>query len=203
MQKFKTYLDEAFLKAVGDSPDNVEKKEKYKDQVWVILQKSYQSIGGIKGNGFASKDDMVKSIPFWKLVIKNGKVHAVVMYKDKGGRKSVAMGSDGSTFARKHIVAIFQQEMKRSYGEKSKAALGLLLKTVPWDILEPFLIKPKDAGIIMKKDTRAIKGVNDIPKDAKLTLGKYPKLINYGYLRDIGGNPTFKVMIGTPGKNIR
>jgi hypothetical protein len=34
-------------------------------------------------------------------------------------------------------------------------------------------------------------------------LDKYPQLIDYGYIREIGGEPTFKVMIGTVGKAIR
>ena len=68
-------------------------KLKYKDEVWNILQLSYQYIGGIKGSGFSSADEMVEKIPYWKLVKKNDKIVAVMLYKDKNGRKMVACGS--------------------------------------------------------------------------------------------------------------
>lgn len=57
-------------------------REKYAEQVWDVLQFSYRDIGGIKGSGFSSIQDMIDNIPFWKMVTKNGEVHAVVMYKD-------------------------------------------------------------------------------------------------------------------------
>lgn len=41
------------------------------------------------------------------------------------------------------------------------------------------------------------------PADAVVTPNKYPQLIDYGYLRDIGGKMMFKVMLGTPGFNIK
>lgn len=43
-----------------------------------------------------SPDDMVKNIPFWKLYTKNDKVIMALLYKDKNGRKIVALGIDGS-----------------------------------------------------------------------------------------------------------
>jgi hypothetical protein len=41
------------------------------------------------------------------------------------------------------------------------------------------------------------------PDDAKLTIEKFPYIINYGYLREIAGTMMFKVMIGTSGKSIK
>ena len=90
-------LSERFINLIGDD----ERKEDYRDQVWNLLQTSYKPIGGIKGTGFKSPDDMVKNIPFWKMAVKDGKVEAVIMYRDKGGRKSVAMGSTGSPWLKK------------------------------------------------------------------------------------------------------
>jgi hypothetical protein len=42
-----------------------------------------------------------------------------------------------------------------------------------------------------------------LPMDAVKTLQKYPQLRPYGYFRELNGNWSFKVMIGTPGKTIR
>lgn len=205
MGDFKNFIElkEAFTNAVGERDRAV--KEKYKQQVWDLLQKSYAAIGGIKGSGFSSADEMVDKIPMWKMIARNGVVHAVVLYKDKGGRKSVAMGSDGSDFARKHIASLAPAELTRSYAEKSKAALGLQMKSMPWDVLKSFTHTATEAARIIKDPITAIKSVPRAkwPKDAQLTLAKYPQLIDYGYLREIGGTQVFKVMFGSPGHSIR
>ena len=60
-----TQISERYVNAVGFDDTAMATKEKYKDQVWAILQRSYQSIGGIQGKGFESADDMMK-LPMWK-----------------------------------------------------------------------------------------------------------------------------------------
>lgn len=203
MYRFKQFINESFKNAIGDSP----LKDMYADQVWDILQKSYAGIGGIKGSGFSTKQDMIDNIPMWKMAVKDGAVEVVIMYKDKGGRKSVAMGSTGSDYARKKIPEMFTAELKRSYGEKSKAALGTVLKMYPEHVITPFLHDPDRARGILPNKTLVtpIKDVhmNDWPEDAKFTISKYPFIKDYGYLRYIAGKPTFKVMVGTPGLGIR
>lgn len=197
---------ELFETYVNLLPADQAGKEKYRDQVWNILQKSYAPIGGIKGGGFESPEAMDK-IPMWKLGIRDGKVRAVIMYKDKGGRKSVAVGTDGSEEGQWFINDIFKNELSRSYGEKSKAALGKMMKMYPWDVLKNFLISP-DRVAEMAPEDRVI-AIKDVPEDAwptdaKMTLSKYPQLVDYGYLRDIApGTTMFKVMLGSPGKNIK
>lgn len=202
---FKDFISERFINAVGNDETALDVKLKYRDQVWDLLQTSYANIGGIKGSGFGSKEEMVVKLPMWKIIAKDGKVHAVVLYKDKGGRKSVAMGSDGSDYAKKNIANFLQTDFKRSFGEKSKGALGSLLKAVPWNVLEPFVLKPKEAEKALGKPTVPVKGIDfkELPADAQITLKKNPELINYAYLRDLNGKPTFKVLIGTTGKTIR
>lgn len=201
MQTFKSFITERFVNLIGDD----EKKAKYADEVWNLLQKSYAPIGGIKGSGFSSKQDMIDNIPFWKLGVKNGKVVAVIMYKDKGGRKSVAFGSDGSDASVPVVRDIFKNDITRAYGEKSKAALGKLLKTIPWNVLKAYAIPPEKVERTLRKDVTPVKGLKDseIPEDGQMTLKKYPELRDYAYLRDINGTPTFKVMFGTTGKGIR
>jgi hypothetical protein len=41
------------------------------------------------------------------------------------------------------------------------------------------------------------------PTDAKITLSRYPHLIDHGYLRDLGNEMVFKVMMGSPGISIK
>lgn len=202
MLTLKGYIAERYVNAIGTRDLNT--KKQYQKQVWDLLQRSYKAIGGIKGNGFQNPDAMLK-LPMWKMAVNNGKVEAVVLYKDKGGRKSVAMGCSGTPYAKKAVADIMKNELSRSYGEKSKAALGTMMKLYPWDVLEPFVQKPADVKKIAKGDP--IVSLKDhrgaLPDDAKMTLKKYPQLKDYGYFREIGGNMVFKVMIGTPGKTIK
>jgi len=205
MKRYKEYISEKYVNLIGDD----EGKEKYVDEVWDLLQKSYAPIGGIGGSGFKNKQDMIDNVPFWKLGVKNGKVVAVNLYKDKGGRKSVAFGSDGSPASVPVVKDIIASDLSRSFGEKSKAMLGKLLKTVPWDVLEPFLMTPEQAAKANpKKVVTAITDLkpDDIPEDGKITLKKYPQLRKYAYTRQLGGRPgneeAFKVMLGTPGRKI-
>lgn len=199
-------ISERYVNAVGNDDQALAIKQKYVDDVWDILQQSYAPIGGIKGKGFESPEDML-SIPMWKLGIRDGEVRAVALYKDKGGRKAVAIGTDGSPEGAWFVSDIYRNELSRSYGEKSKAALGKMMKTVPWDVLKNFVISPDRVQEMMPDDR--IMPISEVPKedwptDAKITLDKYPQLIDYGYIREIGeGNLLFKVMFGTPGKTIR
>lgn len=188
-------LNERFVNIFNDE----ETKKEYASDVWDILQKSYADIGGIKGSGFNSIDDMIKNIPFWKLSVHNNVVDAVAMYKDKGGRKLVATGYNGSEIGRLAVTEMAKADLERSYGEKSKGALGSLMKSNPWEVLKNFMLIPKASAKI-----KPIKGMNikDLPDDAQYALNKYPHLIDYGYLRPIGNEWVFKVSMGTPGKTI-
>jgi hypothetical protein len=206
MKTFKTHITERFLNAIKNHDDELEIKEKYADQVWSILQDSYRAIGGIRGSGFNDKQDMIDNIPFWKLYVRNDLVKAVVMYKDKNGRKSVAVGTDGSDDAKAVIYKIMKEELSRSYGEKSKASLAVTLKSYPWVIIKHYLHTPNEAQAVLSDDVltplKSIKK-SDWPEDAKKMIDKYPGLVDYGYIREIGGKPTFKVLIGTTKRSIK
>ena len=199
---FNTFISERYVNAVGDR--DMEIKRQYGKQVFDLLTKSYAGNGGLFTNGFQNLETMIQKIPMWKMVVNNGVVEAVVMYKDKGGRKSVAMGSTGSPYAKKAISNLFPAELQRSYGEKSKSALGALMKTVPWSVLEPYVHSPKAVAKISKKKIVSLKDFKDtIPEDAKKTLDKYPVLKPYGYFRELNGKWAFKIMVGTPGLGIK
>ena len=65
MLTFKSFIAEGFVNVILSKQD--EDRKKYAKQVWDLLQSSYAKIGGIKGQGFSSVDDMIANIPFWKL----------------------------------------------------------------------------------------------------------------------------------------
>ena len=209
MKTFRNYLaeqsgmlTERFINLLDDDK---EKKHEYVDAVWNILQKSYAKIGGIKGSGFENKESMINKIPFWKVATKSGKPVAVVLYKDKNGRKVVAAGTDGTVAGKAQIVDIMKNDISRAFGEKSKGALGLIMKLYPWDVLESFVLTPKQAQKALGKEVISLSEVprNEIPEDGVEMLKKYPQLKDYAYLRDLGGTMTFKVALGTPGISIR
>ena len=204
LKGFKNYLNEGFVNLINDDP----RKADYVDVVWDMLQRSYAPIGGIKGNGFQSKEAMMR-LPMWKVATVKKKPVAVIIYKDKGGRKAVASGTDGSADGKMRIKDMVKNEIRRSYGEKSKAALGLALKLHSPEAIKQYLIKPDQVAKMSPDDE--ITPIKDVPKtqwpdDAKQSIEKYPYLLDYGYLRtigDVGGTKLFKVMIGTPGQTIR
>lgn len=201
---FISFLNESFINAL---PKDEDLKLQYVDEVWNILQTQYQELGGLKGSGFKTKEDMIKNIPFWKMVRKGGMIHAVVMYKDSQGRKSVQMGVlKDSQYGKDKIKEIIQQDVKRAYTERSKGQLGLTMKTVPWDILKEFIIPIEEVKRIFKgEEIIKLSTVNksEYPKDQIDTLQKFPQLLEYGYLREIGGSLVFKVMLGTPDLGIK
>jgi hypothetical protein len=193
-------LNEGFTNAIGN---DITTKEQWVDQVWDMLQNSYKNIGGIKGTGFTTKEDMIKNIPMWKMATVKGKLVAVLMYKDKGGRKTVAGGTDGTPTGVKKYIDMVSAELKRSFGEKSKGALGVTMKTVPWETLENFTLSPEVVSKAIGWKVTPIKDYKgELPDDAKLTLSKYPQLKKYAYIRPIAGSDVFKVAFGTPGLKI-
>lgn len=197
--EFIGYLNERYVNLIGDDT----KKNEYVDQVWDLLQKSYAKIGGIKGSGFKDKDDMIKNIPFWKLNVKNGKIKTLVMYKDKQGRKSVAVATDGTKEAIDMLSKDMKNEIKRSFSEKSGPSLGLTMKTLPFDVIMAYAIKPDEVKKILNDDVTPLsKYEGKLDQGDKRTIEKFPKLYPYFYLRNIGGNTKLKVMLGSVGNEI-
>ena len=194
-------ITERFINLIGDDP----KKQQYMHAVWDMLQKSYQNIGGLKIGGLDSAQDLVK-LPMWKIMTKDGEIKLVVLYKDKGGRKSVAVATDGSREAVRQMSDVMKHEAKRAYSEKSKASLGMFMKSVSNP--EQYLIPIDQVKDIVGQDAQIISIANKDPAEwpvdseelesAQRILKKYPKLQDYGYLRMIRNNYKFKVMTGTP-----
>lgn len=203
--RVRDLLNERFINAIGNDEQAMATKAKYRDAVWDMLQRSYAPIGGIKGKGFESPEEMLK-LPMWKIAVRGGKLRAVIIYKDKNGRKAVAVGTDGSSESKTLINDILRNEPTRSYSEKSKAALGKDMKTIPSDQIEDLLSTPDEVRKLFPG--KEITAISDLPRaqwpeDAIASIGKYPILQKYGYVREIGGTPTFKVLIGTPGLSLK
>jgi hypothetical protein len=56
-----------------------QQKKPYADAVWNMLQRSYKKLGGFKST--SSAEELLTEPGYWKLVVRNGKVTAVNIYK--------------------------------------------------------------------------------------------------------------------------
>lgn len=183
---FENYQNNDVLEERVINITRTEDKQKVAKDVWDILQKSYAYIGGIKGNGFESIDNMINKIPYWKIARKNNKIVAVILYKDKNGRKLVACGSDGSKEGKYAIKRFLLDDVKhqRAYGEVSDSVLKFYKRNLTPDEIRKFFIPAKEVKNILKD------------KNIKIT-GEYT------YERIIGGEPHEKMMYGKTGQGFK
>ena len=173
-ESIKYILDESY-KNIFDEPT----MEKYKQEVWDVLQYSYAKIGGIKGSGFNSPDDMIKNFPMWKLNIQNGKVVFVALYKNKFGRKMCAFGTDGSEAGKRICREFLKEEIKsgRSWGEISGPALAVCQKHYS-DLLNANLIAPETVKKMLGDSVNIIddktysRKLGNGDEETKLAFGK-------------------------------
>jgi hypothetical protein len=203
MMSFKQHVNENYKNFIGPVETRIQ-REKWIDRVWDIVQKSYAPIGGIQGSGFGSKKDMIEKIPFWKLYTKGDNLVAAAFYKDKGGRKSVAIATDGSDLGKKVVGDIFKASLGVSYGEKSGPSLAMMIKTVPWDVLQNFMLTPKQISKNSSVDVMTVAefGVEQLNTKDKLTYDKFPQLRPFFYIRSLGGEMHLKAAMGTPNLGI-
>ena len=172
-------------------------KQKYADEAYSQVVKSYEAIGGIHGGGFESIEDFIENIPFWKLVVKNGKVVAGAYYKDKGGRKRVAVSSDGTKEGKKALAKMMLDDLVqgRTYVEVSGPSLAFLVKSIGYDEVEKYALPADRISKVLK--THVNPAMEDDPE-----VVNHPKLKDYFYEREIGGELHTKIALGTPGKKI-
>lgn len=167
-----------------------ERREKYKDQVFDIITLSYAPSGGMQGSGFNDADDMVAQVPYWKLFRRGDTVKAVMLYKDKNGRKRVAIGTDGSNEAKTFLKKMLTDEYLsgRSHAEVSGPSLGLAKK----------LLGDMFADIALDYEQ-----VADVFK-SKVEKGQLkPTSDPYIYSRLINGQWHDKTMLGVPNVQIK
>lgn len=87
-------LNEFLIERVINAFDDKTKLH-YGQEVWDILQKSYADVPG----GFGSAEDipdLIQKGNLWKLVVRDGHITAVGIYRDQHGRKAIASGTNGT-----------------------------------------------------------------------------------------------------------
>ena len=195
MDSFKDFLlQERFLNLL---PHHEDQKRQHSEHVFNMVKNAYEHIGGIHGSGFGSHEEMVKKIPMWKLhKDSEGKVRGVALYKDKGGRKRVAMASDGTNEGKKGLANIIKNDItqQRSHAEISGPSLSFHKKHL--GDLKPHVLTHEHAQKLMPNEKLG----RPHPNDPELL--RHPELKDHFYTRDIGGETHTKLMLGTPGKPI-
>jgi len=167
MKSLRVRLNESL---VNESVQNLlagdlDKKTAMVDQVWQLLKDAYASQGGIKGSGFASKQDMLR-IPFWKLDIVDGKVLAVILYKFKQEspngvtfRKMAAGGilrdPETKAMAKKKFSNMIKDDFKRSIMEVSGGMLDFLRKGFPQEFKQYRLTVKEAQAILTSRELTA------------------------------------------------
>jgi hypothetical protein len=148
-------------------------KMKYADQVWAVLQQAYSKLKG--GFGTASSlEELIEKSGLWKVVVRDGKVSAVNIYKDQHGRKSIAIGTDGTPQGKKDLLMVKGDDIKfnRSWVEVSDAPEKMLARMGAKPIPSKF------AGPLTGKE------ILDYNSDG------------YHYTRLIAGDPHEKIIYG-------
>ncbi len=193
MKTFGSFITERY---VNLGPKDHDKKHEHAKEVFDMIHSAYKKIGGIQGSGFKDHHDMVKHIPMWKVHKKDGKIHAVALYKDRGGRKRVAVATNGSDDGKKALGHIMKDDITRgrAYNEVSGPSLSFLKKHV--DNVHHFAMHHDDVKKHLEtEDIR--KAPDDDPE-----VQKHPDLKHHFYQRQIGGHWHTKIMLGSAGKKI-
>ena len=166
-------LNEFFLTERIVNLHTAAEKAKYVDEVWDILQKSYERLGGFKTA--SSPEELIKKSGMWKLTVRDGNVTAVVIGRNQFGRKLIATGTDQTIDGKKDFLMMKRDDvrLKRFWAEASGA-------------VEHFCEKF---------------GAVPIPSKYAEVITKHPIVSydedGYHYIRLIDGNPHRKIMFGT------
>jgi len=152
------------------TPDD---KQKYADEVWDMLQKAYEPSGGFATA--SSIEELIAKSAMWKLVMRDGDISALTIYKDVHGRKAIASATNQSLKGSKDykMIRTADHKLERSWAEVSG--------------------KPE---ILFHK-----MGAEPIPnKFAHILTSKHILKLNddgYHYTRLIAGDPHEKIIYGT------
>lgn len=132
----------------------------------------------------------------WKLIRRGESIVAGSFYKDKSGRKRVAVFTDGTPEGKAGLAMMVREDFDRAFNETSGPLLRFMIKEVGLDFMKKYVISRENAAKLLAPDQ-----IHNIEADDP-ELALHPYFADYLYQRDIGGEMHTKVMFGTPGKKI-
>ena len=179
METFKSFLTEKVL-SIGFNPEHEHHREKHRQQIHDMMQKSYEKCGGYGGLPSGSKEesdsihhDITHS--HIKAVKRGDSITAAHLYKMQHGRKTIAAATNGTPEGKKDWLKVGMEDhaQKRAWAEKSGAPEHIAHKL----------------------------GVPAVPaKHAERLTGKKVEVHPDGihYTRNIGGHAHTKAIYGHP-----
>lgn len=117
---------------------NKEDMKKYSKEVLLLLQEFYKNTGGVPR--IKTEEELVCVGEFWKLIVREGNVTAVCIYKmHSDGHKVIYATTDNTMEGKKDLLSIMTEGVTRvargAYCEVSGAPKSILIKlglpTVP------------------------------------------------------------------------
>lgn len=178
MKNLNTFICEQLITERFVNCHNQEQMKQYAEDVWKIMTKSYEYCGGMAG--MDSVQQLMDETTLWKLVRKEGKIVAAIVYNNKrGGRKACYCGTDGTELGVQCLKKIMQEDNllpdRQAWGEFSGKAVSTMFNQGAMPV------RAEVAQEIMKD-----KEFLEIKPDG------------YYYTRKIGGHPHTKLMMGNP-----
>jgi predicted esterase YcpF (UPF0227 family) len=166
-------LNEAYINAFEKAD-----MKKYADGIWKIIEFSYKDIGGTKMIA-PDVDTLIAESDMWKMVRRNGKVVACMIYTFKrGGRKAICGGTDGSREGKIGLYDIMKEDIKL-YDRNAWAEVSHAMEHIMYNKF----------GAVPIPNTMAAEIMSD-----KKFIEFDPDGLHYTRL--IGGQPVRKMMVG-------
>ena len=156
---------------------NQNDREKYKDEVWDVLEKSYENSGGLIG--MEDADQLIRETDMWKLCKRNGKIVAAMCYSFKrGGRKTCYGGCDMTRQGKEDLYKIMKADMEQEHRQ---------FWTEVSDAIEHIYVDKMHAPMIPAEVAQKL-----------LRNKKFSKIDDdgYHYYRKIGDKVKRKLMVG-------
>ena len=119
---------------------------KHIDSVWAILEEGYANVKG--GLFFKSKSELLKTTVLWKVILFQGNVVAVTIYKAKKGLKLVAMSVSKifRDIAVTALALLIKRDLKTCWMELSEAAERFVMKNGGDNFIVPNYLVEKILG---------------------------------------------------------
>ena len=122
--RYKEFIIERVVNAFDEKT-----KLHYGQEVWNLLQRSYAEVPGGFGSA-ADIPDLIKKGDLWKLVVRDGEVTAVGIYRDQYGRKAIASGTNGTRqgLIDYKMIKSEDQKFSRAWAEVSGKPESAMIK---------------------------------------------------------------------------
>ena len=192
MKSLSNLICEHFITLFYDKVEDKPKKQQYAKEVYDMIVKSYEYIGGLAGcnsyEDFVEQyvDDVANDKLIWKMVKRGNKITAIKIYSTKrGGRKGIVIATDGTEQGKNDIAKILEED----YRLKERGA---------WDE-----VSGKALGAALNKGAIPLPNsmIMDLMKDKDKTMFRM-RDDGWFYDRRIAGDWHTKLLIGYPPKNI-